>query len=452
MNFSPADLQQLAKHGVAEAEAQRQAALLAQPPRALPLLKPATVGDGILRLDETAQTQAEAKGSALLASVRILKFVPASGAATRMFKELLTAVEGPGGLPQGDTAKVLEQAPKFAFFDAWEKAVAAKNERAFDMLLAKGQWHEVLKALLFAPGLDYAQQPKAFLDFHQVDGQARTALEEQWRETLALGLDQLHFTISPEHAAAFDSLEKALHASLLEEELPSLRVTYSFQDPATDTLAGDGQGGLFRDAEGLLVLRPGGHGALIKNLKSVAASADVAIIKNIDNISHPRLWPAQLKWKRILAGVLASELDKGWDRPVRVVGVVPNTGEPGGGPFWVRDAQGESLQIVESAQVDLKDPAQAAIFKTATHFNPVDLVCRLTDAQGKPFDLDAFVDPEAVFLSQKSYQGKPLVALERPGLWNGAMARWKTIFVEVPLETFNPVKVVSDLLKPAHQP
>jgi hypothetical protein len=223
---------------------------------------------------------------------------------------------------------------------------------------------------------------------------------------------------------------------------------YSFQDPATDTLAGDGQGGLYRDKEGKLVLRPGGHGSLIKNLHALAKVADVAVIKNIDNICHPRLWAESLRWKRILAGVLAQALEGGWDRPVRVVGVVPNTGEPGGGPFWIADG---SAQVVESAQMDLKDPAQDAIFKAATHFNPVDLVCRLTDKGGQPFDLDAFVDPSAVFLSTKSQNGKPLVALERPGLWNGAMANWKTVIVEVPLETFNPVKTVFDLLKPAHQ-
>jgi hypothetical protein len=412
------------------------------------LTRACTVGDGILRLDEAAQAKAEAQGAELLKGSRAAKFVPASGAATRMFKDLLAALEHDEGMPSKPVTELFFAAAQFAFHNTWKEALGDKNDKAFNMHLATGEWKRVLKALLESPGLGYAKAPKAFLEFHRVDGRSRTALEEHWHEAAQLPVKKLHFTVSPEHEAGFHALVGGLRPLMSFAGAGWVDLGYSFQDPSTDTLAGDGQGGLYRDQDGKLVLRPGGHGSLIKNLQALAKVADVAVIKNIDNICHPRLWAESLRWKRILAGVLADALKDGWDRPVRVVGMVPNTGEPGGGPFWIADG---SAQVVESAQMDLKDPAQDAIFKAATHFNPVDLVCRLTDKDGQPFDLDAFVDPSAVFLSTKSQNGKPLVALERPGLWNGAMAKWKTVFVEVPLETFNPVKTVFDLLKPAHQ-
>ncbi len=412
------------------------------------LLRPCTVGDGILRLDAAAQDAAEAQGAELLKAVRAAKFVPASGAATRMFKDLLAALESTDTMPPPAVAEVLNHADRFAFYGAWKEALGDASDKAFNMRLATGRWREALQALLFEPGLGYAKAPKAFLDFHVAEGKARTALEEHWLEAAQVPVKRLHFTVSPEHEAGYHALVGGLRPLMAFAGAGWMDMGYSFQDPATDTLAGDGAGGPFRDDEGHLLLRPGGHGSLIHNLQALGRVADVAIIKNIDNIAHPRLWPLALRWKRILAGVLAQQLQRGWDRPVRVVGVVPNTGEPGGGPFWVSDG---SAQIVESAQMDLKDTAQAAAFKAATHFNPVDLCCRLTDAEGKAFDLERFVDPAAVFLSHKTHLGRPLVALERPGLWNGAMAHWTTIFVEVPLETFNPVKTVLDLIKPGHQ-
>lgn len=446
--FSPQDIQQLEAHGITLAEAERQAALLASPPPPLRVTRPCTVGDGILRLDAAAQAAAEAKGAELLKTAKAAKFVPASGAATRMFKDLLAALEQPDGMPPKAVTELFFGADKLAFHGLWKEALGDKSDKAFNMHLATGEWRRALQALLQEPGLGYAKAPKAFLQFHHVDGRSRTALEEHWHEAAQLPVKKLHFTVSPEHEAGFHALVGGLRPMMSFAGAGWMDLGYSFQDPSTDTLAGDGQGGLYRDQDGKLVLRPGGHGSLIRNLGALAKIADVAVIKNIDNICHPRLWDETLRWKRILAGVLADTLAEGWDRPVRVVGMVPNTGEPGGGPFWTADG---SAQVVESAQMDLKDPGQDAIFKAATHFNPVDLVCRLTDKEGKPFDLDAYVDPAAVFLSHKSQGGKPLLALERPGLWNGAMAKWKTVFVEVPLATFNPVKTVLDLLKPAHQ-
>jgi hypothetical protein len=452
MRLTHDELRHLAARGISEAEAQRQLALLASPPPPMRLLRPCTVGDGVLRLDAFRQAELERRGADALARLRAAKFVPASGAASRMFKDLLEALQQ-DGLPAGAAALALEQAGQFAFESLWLAAAGAPDARAFAMLLAKGEWRRVLESLLFAPGMDYSRLPKAYVEFHRVDGRPRTAFESHWREAAALDLRRLHLTLSPEHVDGYLALVAVLQPLLKAEGLPPVALGYSFQDPSTDTLAGDGQGGPFRDAEGALVLRPGGHGALLKNLQDLAKDTDLALLKNIDNIAHPRLWPEQLRWKRILVGLLDETCGGSWDRPVRVAGVVPNTGEPGGGPFWVQGpGGGESPQIVESAQVDMDDPGQAAIFRTATHFNPVDLVCRLTDPNGVPFDLESYLDPAAVFVARKSHLGRPLVALERPGLWNGAMARWKTVFVEVPLETFNPVKTVVDLLKDAHQP
>jgi hypothetical protein len=448
--FDAADLAQLEAAGLAVEEALRQRALLAEPPAPLRLARPCVVKDGIRRLDAREEADYEARGAGLIPRLRVAKFVPASGAATRMFKDLLAALKQEDGPPQGGAGEALLAADRFAFFELWREALGAKDTRAFAMGLAKGRWKEALQALLGQPGLDYAALPKAFILFHRYGSRARTALEEHWREAAELGLGHLHFTLSPEHDADFQSLLGDLRRLPAGERPPELDLSRSFQDPSTDTLAGDGNGGLFRADDGRLVLRPGGHGALIRNLEALAKNADVALLRNIDNITHARLWQRQLRSKRILLGLLDEATQGGgFDSPVRVVGMVPNTGEPGGGPFWVQGMPGP--QIVESAQVDLKDAGQKAIFAASTHFNPVDMACRLTDAQGRPFELGRFTDPSAVFLSSKSHLGRPLTALERPGLWNGAMAHWKTIFVELPLEDFNPVKTVVDLLKPAHQ-
>jgi hypothetical protein len=439
MSFSPQDLQELQERGVSPAEAERQLGLFRVPPAPAALERPCTVGDGILRLSAAEQAKYERLGHEHLKLGGVAKFVPASGAATRMFKDLLAALEQKDGMPTAPVAEALTHAERFAFYGDWKKVAGTETDKAFNMRLATGHWRDNLRALLQAPGLNYASLPKALLAFHNVDGSPRVAMEEQVHEGLQLAVDHIHFTVSAAHRASFEAQLRAL-------ELP-LPFSLSEQSPSTDTLAAEADGSPFRDAAGRLVFRPGGHGALLHNVQHLAdAGHSQLLIKNIDNIAHPRLWPVTLKWKRILMGILA-ELGP-QDRPVRVAGVVPNTGDAGGGPFWVQG----SPQIVESAQVDLNTPAQKAIFNASTHFNPVDLACRLTDKAGKPFKLDEFRDPNAVFLANKSHLGRPLKALELPGLWNGSMAHWKTIFVEVPGETFNPVKSVNDLLKAAHQP
>jgi hypothetical protein len=305
---------------------------------------------------------------------------------------------------------------------------------------------------------ELSRVPKALIPFHAYPEGARTAFEEhlfEAAETIrdAGGLCRVHFTVSPEHRALFE--EKLSEARPRVEGATGARfaVSFSEQTPSTDTIAGDPDGGPFRTASGALLFRPGGHGALLANLADVAREGgDVVLVKNVDNVVPDARRAPTLLWKRLLSGLLVQiERSSPRERPIRVCGVVRNEGEPGGGPFWVDGPGGPSLQIVESAQVDTKDAGQAAIWKTATHFNPVDLACSLQDRAGKPHDLARFVDENAVFIASRTHDGRPLKALERPGLWNGAMAFWETVFVEVPGETFAPVKTALDLLRPEHR-
>jgi hypothetical protein len=501
-----ADLEQLAERGIAPAEAERQLALLARPAGHAELVRPCTVGDGIERLDPARVEALLERHAQVAAAGRVSAFVPASGAASRMFRELLAARELPGPLmPEAIRASAdpnahalrsfIDELPRFAFADALAAALARSGAR-LETLREEGPWRPVLDAFLGPSGLDAARAPKGLLPFHREAGEVRTAFEEHLIETCALASDTrrtrtLDVTVSPEHREGFERL--------LAERTPALgarfggawQVTFSEQHPSTDTLAADPGGGPFRDERGRLLFRPAGHGALIANLAE--SGRDLVFVKNIDNVAVSRLKGETGRWSRALVG-LAAELsetlhrwcarlaagepgavDGAWafaaaelglalpagvdaaqartllDRPVRACGMVANTGEPGGGPFWVRDAAGESRQIVESAQVDPGSEAQRAIFKRATHFNPVLFAASLRDAEGRAHDLSRFVDDAAVIITRKSHAGRELLALERPGLWNGAMARWHTRFVEVPLAVFNPVKTVFDLLRPEHQ-
>ncbi|HQQ79608.1 MAG TPA: DUF4301 family protein, partial [Thermoanaerobaculia bacterium] len=353
---------------------------------------------------------------------RLTKFVPASGAASRMFAFLLA-----GGEETAERKRFFESREAFAFGSSGDLAALAAR-------------------------------PKALVPFHTYADGPRTPFEEHLHEAAgtvrdAAGLCRVHFTVSPEHRKAFEDRLAEVRPRVERATGARFSVSFSEQSPATDTIAGGADGGPFRTASGGLLFRPGGHGALLKNLGDVArAGGDVVLVKNVDNVVPDARRGPTLLWKRLLTGLLVKlERESRRDRPIRVCGVVRNEGEPGGGPFWVSGPRGETLQIVESAQVDLADPAQAAIWKTATHFNPVDLACSLRDALGQPFDLGPFVDESAVFIAEKTHEGMPLKALERPGLWNGAMAFWETVFVEVPKETFAPVKTVLDLLRPEHR-
>lgn len=496
--FSAADLEQLATRGIPEHEALRQLALLRNPPPPVRLDRPCTVGDGIVRLAAAAQARCITDGEAAAAAGRVIKFVPASGAATRMFKDLLGALqEEPRPSHTPAVRQFFERLDDFPFAGELRRLSGIRGVPA-----TEEEERQILRTLLHR--MRFAELPKALIPFHRVGG-ARTALEEQLLEgtryTRRLdGTCRMHFTVSPDVRREFESaLADLVPAIERRRQGAVLAVSLSEQHPSTDTLAIDAAGEPFRTGDGSLLLRPSGHGALLRNLQPLGG--DLVVIKNIDNVVPDEAGDEVLRWKRILIGYLRdlqaevfrhleacnvtgcpdARLDEAvafgigqfgrhpgvrlrdadakrrfvlaaLDRPVRVCGVVPNEGEPGGAPFWIAEADGHcSLQIVEASQVDMGDPEQAHIFGRATHFNPVDLVCGLRSWRGEAFDLSRFVDPSTAFVGRKSFEGRELTALERPGLWNGSMAGWNTVCVEVPATTFAPVKTVLDLLRPQHQ-
>jgi Domain of unknown function (DUF4301) len=517
--LSDQDLRQIQAHGLTPEQVHNQLRLFAQPPRCIRLARAARVNDGIQRIpladwDGYLNRQAEAARQG-----RFTKFVPASGGATRMFELLLHYFyhvnQDLAGLIDAELAQGMHRAREFlvfhdclrqfAFFPELQDLCAAQGNNLED-LIAGRRYQDIMFQVLTEAGLHYQDLPKALIKFHAYGDASRTPLEEQLVEAAAYVQDQagncrLHLTILPRHRQIFQRFLDRMQPALEERFGCRFAVDFSFQHPGTDTLAVDGENRPFRDSQGHLVFRPGGHGALLENLQHL--QGDLVYIKNIDNVVPDRLKEPTILWKKILGGLLVDlqaeihrhlgtlgqncgrvalahtlqfaqerlglafypsilelpeDLARGLvvralNRPLRVCGVVQNQGEPGGAPFWVQEADGSlSLQIVEKAQVDLNDPEQRAVWETATHFNPVDLVCAFRDDQGVPFDLAEFVDHEAVFIARKSMEGRELKALELPGLWNGAMARWLTVFVEVPITTFNPVKTVFDLLRPEHQP
>jgi hypothetical protein len=519
VHMSDQDIRQIQAHGLTPEQVRQQLRFFKRPPRFIRLVRAAMVHDGIRRIpvadrDGYLNRQAEAARQG-----RFLKFVPASGGATRMFELLLHYFyhvdQDLAGVIDAELAHGLHRAREFlvfhdclrqfAFYPELQDLCAARGHNLEDLLAAR-RYGEILYQVLTEAGLHYQDLPKALIKFHAYGGASRTPLEEHLVEAAAYVQDQgancrLHLTILPRHRQIFQRFLDRMQPALEERLGCRFTVDYSFQHPATDTLAVDGENRPFRDSQGHLVFRPGGHGALLENLQHL--QGDLVYIKNIDNVVPDRLKEPTILWKKILGGLLvdlqgeihrhlrtleqtpgrgalahalqfAQErlglafppsilelpedlardfLVRALHRPVRVCGVVQNQGEPGGAPFWIQEADGSlSLQIVEKAQVDLTDPEQRAVWETATHFNPVDLVCAFRDDQGVPFDLANYVDHEAVFISRKSLEGRELKALELPGLWNGAMARWLTVFVEVPINTFNPVKTVFDLLRPEHQP
>jgi hypothetical protein len=491
--FTAADRRQMADLGIPPEEVARQVEIFRHPPAPTPLLRPARLGDGIRALAEAEKPRLLKLAREAAAAGRTSRFVPASGAASRMFKDLLAFLNDPADAPAIE-----------AFF-------AGLDHFAFAGSLPKGDRREVLAFLLTSVGLGYADLPKGLLLFHRYPPPAlpRTPFEEHLVEAArtnraADGLCRLHFTVSPQHEAGFRALLETAGPRLGATLGARFDVSFSHQAQATDTLAVDPENRPFRQADGSLLFRPGGHGSLLQNLADWGRKGgDLVLLKNIDNVVTDAGKPVVDEWNLLLFGLLAdltgrahelarrleeegpepalvdeierffaaelgvtfpagspeerpeeraSRLADRLGRPFRVAGVVPNTGEPGGGPFWVRSAAGEiSLQIVETSQIDPSSPEQQAHLAAATHFNPVDLVCALRDRHGRPHDLTLHVDPEAVFLAEKSHDGRPLKAFERPGLWNGAMAGWNTVFVEVPSATFAPVKTVLDLLRPEHQ-
>ncbi len=509
--FTTADLATMARLGIDPAEASRHVTLLTNPPSPARLARPCTRGDGIERIAEERHRDLLSLFEEAAKAGRLSKFVPASGAASRMFQSLLKALDddatwfdwndraAKGDAGAAEVVRFVESLERMPF--APELRAAAGEDVFSD---PRGRLRELLAATLQRPGLGLASRPKGLVPFHVEEEGPRTPFEEHLVESgltvrAASGRTCVHFTVAEEARGEFEALLER-HRDRLQRRLHAhFEVTFSVQERSSDTLAVGLDGLPFRTAEGELLFRPGGHGALLGNLAGLGG--DIVFVKNIDNVVPDARKGPTLLWKKLLAGRLleverrvrnlvtllragdptaadealsylretfadaTAEADAfpqeqrvAWvlarlERPLRVCGVVRNQGEPGGGPFWVRSRDGRlSRQIVESAEVNLGDPAQKAIWAAGTHFNPVDLVLALRDVSGCPWDLSRFVDEEAVFVSRKSHAGAELLALERPGLWNGAMAYWNTLFVEVPIETFAPVKSVLDLLRPEHRP
>jgi hypothetical protein len=501
------DLERISAEGLTVEEVERQLALFRRGVSPVRLNRPCRTGDGIVVLGATEEGDMLRVYEEALRTRQVIKFVPASGAASRMFKDWYRYL-GEGGIPKRLEDAFISDLKRHCFF-ADLRAAVASHRLDLDELIEKRESARILKYILTEEGLNYGRLPKALLKFHAYPEGNRTALEEHLVEAAFYARDgrnrsRLHFTVSSEHQDSVRGhLQKVIgtYESLLHTVF---EVGLSIQSAGTNTLAVDPQNRPFRSEGGELVFRPGGHGSLLANLN--ALEADIVFLKNIDNCVPDRLKPETVRWKKILAGYLitlqegvfarlrllsarhageaditevgrfcTSKLDlvmpQGFlersaaerrsilieklNRPLRVCGVVKNEGEPGGGPFWVEHSDGmdaASLQIVEEAQIDRNDSGQRRVWESSAYFNPVDLVCGVRDYRGKPFDLTRFVDPEWSTISRKSEEGRELLALERPGLWNGSMAFWNTLFVEVPLITFNPVKTIADLLRPQHLP
>lgn len=500
--FTDYQIVQIEEHGITLQSAQNQVELFKKGAPFLNLYRPATPGDGILvfSLDQLSQLADLFEKRA--ENLSIAKFVPASGAATRMFKDLFEYLD------ENETKSVSEKfftkLHEFPFFELLLKQQNISTSNFDANQLSNEQKHTIIKQLLTEKGLNYGNLPKGLLLFHRYGDECRTAFEEHLVEGSGYASSNkevnLYLTVSPEHMMNFIVLFDEVKLKYEQQFGVRYKLSCSMQKAATDTLAVNTDNEPFED-EGQLIFRPGGHGALLENLNEI--TEDIIFIKNIDNVAPDALKPASYLYKKALAGLLIKTRDRIFEilqeledktpthsrlqeltnevcskfqicypgktetdndeiladflwqmlyRPIRVCGMVRNVGEPGGGPFWAADKNGNaSLQIVETSQVDPKDEKQQQILKSATHFNPVDLVCAVKDFHGRKFDLTKYKDPNAFFISRKSKNGRELKALELPGLWNGAMSDWITLFVEVPAITFNPVKTVFDLLRPEHQ-
>ncbi len=513
--FSKEDLKQLQQRGIDPKTVETQ---IENFKRGFPYIKldrPAIIGDGIRAFNAREAKKLSYYYDSNLKKYEVLKFVPASGAASRMFKELFEFLEEFQKTPkqkidfEGNpkyeaVVKFIKNIKKFAFHKALSTALR-RDDYDLEDCIERKEYSIIIDYLLSEKGLNYANLPKGLLLFHNYPKGARMSIEEHLVEgaSYCKGKDKraaIHFTVSPEHGDKF--LEEINRVKEQYEELfdVTYELTFSLQKASTDTIAVDQNNRPLREADGKLVFRPGGHGALIENLND--RESELIFIKNIDNVLPDHLSENANLYKKMLGGYLFELQDMVFEhletlddkpdnedirtilrfiktklgfaidpdfstfsdpdkkeylfrklnRPIRVCGMVKNEGEPGGGPFWVRESTGEvSLQIVESSQIDPDDPQQKEILSQSTHFNPVDIVCGVRDYKGQNFDLRKYIDPLTGFISTKSKDGKPLKAQELPGLWNGAMADWITVFVEVPVSTFNPVKTIFDLLRPEHQ-
>lgn len=506
MILQPQDKETLAARGITEEKLREELSDIKNGFPYLDVVAPATPGNGIMvTTPEQRKEYSETWQRFLADGGKVMKMTPASGAASRMFKKLFEFADGESSVPGNDfIRRFADGITSFAFYPELDATVRKLHGKGVAELFAEGRHRDVVRALIMPEGMNYGQLPKALLAFHAYPSGVRTALEEHLAEgaQFAAGADgkvRVHFTVSPEH--------RELMRVKIDEATPTLEkefgVTFetgmSEQKPSTDTVAANPDGTPYRE-DGKLFFRPGGHGALIENLNDL--SADVIFLKNIDNVVPDSRRDSTIEYKMLLGGILVSLRERieryAWmlregmpsrpvlnemldflrdtlcitddtaaemddleladyiycklDRPLRVCGMVRNEGEPGGGPFLVRNDEDGTVQpqILESTQIDPNNDMASEAMKHATHFNPVDLaVCPLDLADGK-YDLRDYTDPTTGFISQKSRKGHDILALELPGLWNGAMSDWNTVFVEVPADTFNPVKTVNDLLRPAH--
>lgn len=500
------DKEFLAQKGISEEQIAEQLACFEKGFPYLKLAAAASVDNGILAPATDMQKKyLDAWDAYTQTDKVIVKFVPASGAASRMFKNLFEFLGADYDTPQTGFEKTFfEKIENFAFYNDLNQACQNNTGKDIPQLISEGNYKAVVSALLESAGLNYGALPKGLLKFHKYEDGSRTPLEEHLVEGALYagnknGKVNVHFTVSPEHRPLFKALVDEKAAIYAKRYGVEYNISFSEQKPSTDTIAADMDNKPFRD-NGKLLFRPGGHGALIENLNDL--DADVIFIKNIDNVVPDKFKGDTVLYKKLIAGVLitlqqkifsylqllesgkytheqimdilqflqkklfcknpevkdledselAIYLKNKLNRPIRVCGMVKNVGEPGGGPFLAYNSDGTiSLQILESSQIDMKDPEKKDMFEKGTHFNPVDLVCAVRDYKGHKFNLVKYVDKNTGFISYKSKNGKDLKALELPGLWNGAMSDWNTVFVEVPLSTFNPVKTVNDLLREQHQ-
>ena len=504
--LSTEDLKQISGKGITEEQVKNQ---LEDFKKGFPFLKidaAASVGNGVVApADDMRKQYIEAWNNYKAEGRKIVKFVPASGAASRMFKDMFGFLNADYNEPTTDfEKKFFAQIKNFAFYDELDNTCKANNGKGIDALVAEGNYKAVVANMLEGKGMNYGQLPKGLLLFHKYDEGVRTPMEEHLVEgalyAASNGEANVHFTVSHEHMQLFEKKVEDKKQMYVDKFGIKYNISFSEQKPSTDTIAANPDNTPFRNEDGSLLFRPGGHGALIQNLNDI--DADVIFVKNIDNVVPDRLKDDTVTYKQLIAGILVTlqkkifnyleVLDKGtctrecldemarflenelccrksgianlsdeelaaylrskFNRPVRVCGVVKNVGEPGGGPFLTYNQDGTvSLQILESSQIDKSNTEYMRMFTEGTHFNPVDLVCAVKDYKGNDFNLPDFVDKSTGFISSKSKNGKELKALELPGLWNGAMSDWNTVFVEVPLATFNPVKTVNDLLREQHQ-
>lgn len=506
MDLTALDLEVLNKKGISKEKLEEELTMIKEGFPYLKIESAATPGHGISVLTPEMEKKSEDIWEEYLkAGGKVLKMVPASGAASRMFKDLFAFINGKDDKPKSDfMKKFFDEIENYAFFDHLNCKCLQLYGKSIDSLIKEKRFKDVVKALITPEGLNYGQLPKALLSFHKVMGSARTALEEHLAEgaRYAAGKDgkvRVHFTVSEDHLPLVYMKFEEAKGKLEHEYGVEYDLSTSVQKPSTDTVAANLDGTPYKEKD-TLFFRPGGHGALIENLNDL--DADVIFIKNIDNVVPDTKKEDTIKYKKIIGGILVGVKQKAdeycrklasgkvtekeveemldfvhkvlcishdgtaemshddkvafllkkLNRPFRVCGMVKNEGEPGGGPFLAYNPDGTvSPQILESTQIDPDNKHAQEMLKKATHFNPVDLVVCTKDWQGKKFNLPEYVDKATGFISIKSREGVEIKALELPGLWNGAMSDWNTLLVEVPVSTFNPVKTVNDLLRVAHQ-